>query len=129
MADKRVWSQGRPLTAVEVEDLLMEMLDALEDAAIELKDAGAKAAKAEYEYRKNFARQFSIGSPPGTPLAKTEEQRRQYAVGQCAELLEARLDAAAERDAAAELCRVRRAQVEILRTVAANARAAETGRG
>lgn len=111
------------MTGPEVEELIMEMLDALEDAVEELLEISMAAAKAEYAYRSAHAREYTLCGE------KTNDAKERYAVNATKALLKERRDAEAKVGPAEELCRTRRAQLEGLRSLIASARAAEYGRG
>jgi hypothetical protein len=120
---KRDWFPGRPLTPVEVEEELARMSDLMEDSIDELKKRSLEAARAEANYRREFAKNFLMADE------KTDKAREQRALHECGDLLQTRLIAAALRDSAEEACRHRRMQGDMLRTIAANARSAAEGRG
>lgn len=115
------FTRDRPLTGAEVEFAICEMLDRIEVDAAEHAAAQLAAARAEVEYRRAYAHAVLAAS------VKTETQRAAYAQFHASELYAARREAEARAAGAAETCRVRRAQLDALRTIASNARAAEHG--
>lgn len=120
---KFVFSRNRPLTTAEIDELIMELLDACEEAAEELASAAIMARRSEADYRIAYAREFTLCGH------KTGDMKTQHALNANRDLFKVRKDYEAMEVAAAELCRTRRAELEGLRTLAASARAAETGRG
>lgn len=115
----RNWWPGRPLTPVECEEEIARMADLMDEALETLKEQAMDAARAEAVYRREFAKNFLMSDE------KTDKAREQRAVHECGPLLERRLISTALKDAAEEACRHRRTQMEALRTITANARAAE----
>lgn len=116
------FDRSRPLTGPEAEQALVELLDDLETAAEDLADKALAAAAAESAYRRAHARAVL------TSGHKTDSLRQAQGVNACGPQLEARDRTAAEVVGAAELCRVRRTQVEAVRSILASARAAEYGK-
>lgn len=115
----RNWWPDRPLTPVECEEEIARMADLMDDALAELKERAMDAARAEANYRREFAKNFLMSDE------KTDKAREQRAVHECGPLLERRLISTALKDAAEEACRHRRTQAEMLRTIMVSARAAE----
>lgn len=113
--------RDRPLTGAEVEEEIAKLVDMLEDDNDAFLAALVTAKRAEAKYRVEHARLVLTGSQT------TEARRAAYAVYHSAELLEDRLVAEAVATAAAETCRIRRAELEGLRSLIASARAAEHG--
>lgn len=112
------FARGRSLTDAEVGDLIMEHLDALETALEEHATALVDAAKAEAAYRVAHARLVL------TNAESSDARRTAYAAYHTSDLLELRLIAGALATHAGETCRVRRAELDGLRSIVASARAA-----
>lgn len=123
MARPKPVPRNRPLTPAEVEEAIRDMLIVLEDDVEELERRNIAAAIATTEYRVRKA-QMTLRSERKTVVLKEAA-----ATEATADELLARELTIALRDSAQEAIRVRRGELEALRTIAASARAVETGRG
>lgn len=117
------WRRDRPMTGPEVEEALLGAIDEMEQAAEDYAARSIVAAEAETVYRRAKAKEMLLAP------AKTDAMREAHAIHKAGDLLAERNLTAAMKDSQAEACRVRRLSIEALRTIAVNARAAETGRG
>ena len=113
----------RHLTPPEIEEAIQDTLGVLEDDIEMLEERSVIAARAEAAYRVGKARAM-LGSQH-----KVVAMKEAAATVETADQLHERNIAVAMRDTAQEAMRVRRSELEALRTLAASSRAAETGRG
>lgn len=117
------YPRNRPLTGPEVELALIDALDRAEDAVDEVERRAVDLAHAETTYRITRARQ-TLRSP-----GKTGVDREANGILNAEAELRDRNIADALHEGAVEASRLRRLEVEVLRTLAANVRSAESGRG
>lgn len=120
---RRRWQRDRPLSSGEAEEAILSTMDDMEAAAEEYERRALDAAAAETAYRVARAKETLMCA------LKTDAQREAHAIHRHADLLGERNRTEALRDAQAEVCRVRRSEIEALRTICVNARTAESGRG
>lgn len=121
--ERETYYRGRPLTAAEAEEQIQLMMDLLEDTVETFETVAIDSAKAEAAYRTCYARAFLESS------RKTDTQRREEAVLRSSTQLQDRLIKSAIESSTAEACRMRRSELDALRSINSNARAAQEGRG
>lgn len=115
--------RNRPLTPGEVNEAIRDMLLVLEDDVDELEQRNLSSAIAEAEYRTRKAQAMLRATE------KTAGLKESRAIVDTAGELKVRNIAVALRDSAQEAIRMRRGELEALRTIAASTRTVETGRG
>ena len=109
------------LSQVEIENEGQRLAHRLEEAKTALRDRAMEAARADAEYRKVHAQQVLLAEAP------TVGEREARATIAASDVYLARRIAEAKQLSAQEACRNYRAQLDWLRSLAANVRAQVTG--
>lgn len=121
-----VTEDGEILTAVEVEQAITRISNAMERDTLQLARLAEAASKAEVAYKVKFAQErIKARMQPGSgPKGRTtNDEADDMATVACADELAARLAAEAVHGSAVERMRTYRSQLDALRTLAANIRA------
>lgn len=109
-----------PLAQVEIEHEIIRLSELLETVTDDLADCAVVAAKADADYKAAYASKFLVAEGP-------IGQREQQAMSECEDLYLAKKIGEARLDATREKGRNIRAQLDSLRTLAANLRPMVTG--
>lgn len=125
MGDRPQHARG-VLTAAEVERNIMLISTSMENLTNDLVSLANDAAEKEHAYRVAYAKARLVardGEGHGPKGRTTNEEADDIATVECDALLRARLIAEAIHQAARDTLSTRRAQLDALRTIAANVRA------
>lgn len=115
-----------PLTQAGVEERIVQISDAMEEAVHDLAQFSDEAAEAEVNYKIAFAKAvLKAGMQPGSGRGgkMTEGDKEATATVECENELRARIITEAKKEVQQEAMRTMRSRLDALRTVSANIRA------